>query len=176
MVGGDGLFDLLPVSFAVDTLRAGFYTWTGDLRAPDGTVLGVASGRGFLSAGVTSVGFTFQGQPIGASGLDGPYTVGNAAVYGPFGAAAPSPRFVIPSVILKSARPMGSGHLRLSLGDTGGKGLEAVLFGAFDTDLGPALGDAAGSRFHIAGRIEANHWNGRTRVQLRVEDAARCDP
>ena len=85
---GDGLFDLLPVSFGVDTLRSGFYTWTGDLRAPDGTVLGVASGQGFLSAGVTSVGFTFQGQPIGASGLDGPYTVGNAAVYGPFNAAA----------------------------------------------------------------------------------------
>jgi hypothetical protein len=84
----DGLFDLLDVTFAVDTLRAGFYTWTGDLRAPDGTVLGVASNQGFLSDGVTTVGFRFAGEPIGASGKDGPYVVGNVAVYGPFDAAA----------------------------------------------------------------------------------------
>jgi hypothetical protein len=25
---------------------------------------------------------------------------------------------------------------------------------------------------HLAGRLELNHWNGRTRVQLRLEDAA----
>lgn len=85
---GDGLFDLLQVSFQVDTRRAGFYTWTGDLRAPDGTVLGVASNQGFVDEGVTPLGFGFEGQPIGASGLDGPYVVGNVAVYGPFGAAA----------------------------------------------------------------------------------------
>jgi hypothetical protein len=85
---GDGLFDLLAVTFQVDTRRSGTYTWTGDLRAPDGTVLGVASGQGFLGAGTSALAFTFPGQPIGASGLDGPYTVGNAAVYGPFGAAA----------------------------------------------------------------------------------------
>jgi len=85
---GDGLFDLLQVTFQVDTFRAGFYTWTGDLRAPDGTVLGVASSQGFLNAGVTPLGFSFAGQPIGASGLDGPYVVGNVAVYGPFNAAA----------------------------------------------------------------------------------------
>ena len=64
---GDGLFDLLHVSFQVDTLRAGFYTWTGDLRAPDGTALGVASNQGFLDAGVTALFFDFQGQPIGVS-------------------------------------------------------------------------------------------------------------
>ena len=84
----DGLFDLLHVSFQVDTLRAGFYTWTGDLRALDGTVLGVASNDGFLNEGRTALVFDFRGQPIGASGLDGPYVVGNVAVYGPFNAAA----------------------------------------------------------------------------------------
>lgn len=85
---GDGLFDFLRVTFDVDTRQAGFYTWTGDLRAPDGTVLGVGSGQGFLSAGVTAVTIFFPGTPIGQSGLDGPYTFGNAAVYGPFNAAA----------------------------------------------------------------------------------------
>jgi hypothetical protein len=85
---GDGLFDLLRVTFRVDTLRAGFYTWTGDLRAPDGTALGVASSEGFLDDGATTLEFSYAGQPIGASGLDGPYVVGNVAVYGPFNAAA----------------------------------------------------------------------------------------
>jgi hypothetical protein len=84
----DGLFDLLRVTFDVDTRQFGAYTWTGDLRAADGTVLGVASGQGVLDAGVTTVEFVFPGLPIGESGLDGPYTVGNVAVYGPPDAAA----------------------------------------------------------------------------------------
>src|SRR4029450_904782 len=61
----DGLFDFLQVNFDVDTRQAGAYTWTGDLRAPDGLVLGVASGSGFLQAGVTTVNFFFPGLPIG---------------------------------------------------------------------------------------------------------------
>ena len=84
----DGLFDLLRVTFDVDTRQFGSYTWTGDLRAPDGTVLGIASGQGVLDAGVTTVEFVFPGLPIGESGQDGPYTVGNVAVYGPPNAAA----------------------------------------------------------------------------------------
>jgi hypothetical protein len=84
----DGLFDLLRVTFSIDTRQAGFFTWTGDLRAPDDTVLGIASGQGFLDAGVTTVEFLFQGLPIGESGQDGPYTVSNVAAYGPPNAAA----------------------------------------------------------------------------------------
>ncbi|HET8647907.1 MAG TPA: choice-of-anchor X domain-containing protein [Vicinamibacteria bacterium] len=85
---GDGLFDFLRVTFNVDTRQGGFYTWTADLRAPDGTVLGVGAGQGFLAAGVNAVTMYFPGLPIGQSGLDGPYTVANVAAYGPFNAAA----------------------------------------------------------------------------------------
>lgn len=85
---GDGLYEQLTVSFQVDTRSAGHYTWTGDLRAPDGTTLGVAIGQGYLAAGVIPVSFAFEGRPIGASNLDGPYTVGNVAIYGPVDAAA----------------------------------------------------------------------------------------
>lgn len=84
----DGLFDLLRVRFQIDTRQAGAYTWTGDLRAGDGTVLGVASGSAFLDAGVSTVEFLFPGLPIGQSGQNGPYTVGNVAAYGPPNAAA----------------------------------------------------------------------------------------
>ena len=85
---GNGLFDLLQVDFQVDTLRAGTYTWTGNLRAPDGTHLDVATGQGSLAAGVTTVSFTFDGRTIGTTLLDGPYAIVDVAAYGPSAAAA----------------------------------------------------------------------------------------
>ena len=66
---------------------------------------------------------------------------------------------------------MGEGHLRLHLTDSATK-LEAVLFNAFDSPLGAALEHPGHRRFHLAGRLELNTWGGRTRVQLRLEDAA----
>lgn len=90
---------------------------------------------------------------------------------GPFGAAAPAPRFAFANVAVQ-ARRMGESHLRLSFGDGSGHRLEAVAFGAFDSPLGPALDNPGHNRFHLAGRLELNHWGGRTKVQLRLEDAA----
>lgn len=91
---------------------------------------------------------------------------------GPFGASAPAPRFAFPAMAIRQARRIGTGHLRLTVADSTGPALEAILFGAFDGPLGPALEAHGGARFHLAGRIEANSWNGRTRPQLRLEDAA----
>ena len=92
---------------------------------------------------------------------------------GPFGAASPAPRFAFAAMAV-SARRMGESHLRLTFGDGTGPNLEAVAFGAFDTALGPALSEGGHARFHLAGRLELNHWNGKTKVQLRLEDAARA--
>ncbi len=89
---------------------------------------------------------------------------------GPFGAASPAPRFAFAHQQV-TARPMGSGHLRLRFGDASAK-LEAVLFNAHDTPLGAAFLSARPGRFHLAGRLELNHFGGRSRVQLRLEDAA----
>jgi len=85
---GNGLFDLLQATFQIDTLRAGSYTWTGTLRSSDGNPLSVASGQGTLATGVTTLGFTFDGKAIGASGMNGPYGLFDVAIYGPPGAAA----------------------------------------------------------------------------------------
>ncbi|MBK8440205.1 MAG: single-stranded-DNA-specific exonuclease RecJ [Rhodobacter sp.] len=92
---------------------------------------------------------------------------------GPFGAAAPAPRFVLPEVTLTSRR-IGESHLRLSIRNPGGQPLEAVAFGAFDSPLGPALENPGTQPFHLAGKIEVNTWGGRSRVQLRLDDAARA--
>jgi single-stranded-DNA-specific exonuclease len=91
---------------------------------------------------------------------------------GPFGAAAPAPRFAFADQAV-SARRIGETHLRLSIGDGAGNRLEGVAFGAFDGPLGPALETPGATRFHLAGRLELNNWRGQTRVQLRLEDAAR---
>ena len=91
---------------------------------------------------------------------------------GPFGASAPAPRFAFADQAV-AARRMGENHLRISFGDSAGPKLEAVAFGAFDGPLGPALENAGHQRFHLAGRLEINTYGGRSKVQMRLEDAAR---
>lgn len=91
---------------------------------------------------------------------------------GPYGAGAPAPRFALPDMAVLHAREVGAGHLKLTLGDRTGHRLDAIAFGAADGPLGPALGRHGGARFHMAGRLELNVWQGRTAPQLRLEDAA----
>ncbi|WP_339689993.1 single-stranded-DNA-specific exonuclease RecJ [Celeribacter baekdonensis] len=93
---------------------------------------------------------------------------------GPFGAAAPAPRFAFPSCAIHFARRIGESHLKISFSDGLGPRLEAICFGAYDGALGPALEAHGGARFHLAGRLEINTWGGRQSVQLRLEDAARA--
>ena len=90
---------------------------------------------------------------------------------GPFGASAPAPRFAFANAQV-SGRRIGDSHLKLSISDGSGPALDAIAFGAFDGPLGPALENPGHRRFHLAGKLELNHWNGRTRVQLRLDDAA----
>lgn len=95
----------------------------------------------------------------------------------PFGAGAPpGPRFAFPDVKIHFTKRVGTGHLKVTFGGDGlSARLDAIAFGAFDTDLGPALEAHDGARFHLAGRLELNVWQGRVSPpQLRLEDAARA--
>ena len=91
---------------------------------------------------------------------------------GPFGAAAPAPRFVFADMQIRFAKRVGENHLKISFGDGQGKTMDAIAFGAYDGPLGPALENHGGARFHLAGRLDINTWRGRQTVQLRLEDAA----
>lgn len=91
---------------------------------------------------------------------------------GPFGSAAPAPRFAFPEMQIAFAKRVGENHLKLSISDGLGPRLDVIAFGAFDSALGPNLMDHGGRRFHFAGRLELNTWGGRTQAQLRLEDAA----
>ncbi|MEM6306397.1 MAG: single-stranded-DNA-specific exonuclease RecJ [Pseudomonadota bacterium] len=90
---------------------------------------------------------------------------------GPYGSAAPAPRFVLPDMRVNYSKRVGETHLKLTL-TSDGHSIDAIAFGAFEGPIGPALEDHGGNKFHIAGRLEVNTWGGRSRVQLRVEDAA----
>ncbi len=92
---------------------------------------------------------------------------------GPFGAGAPAPRFVFADMQIKFAKRVGDSHLKLSFTDGTGPVMDAICFGAYNGALGPALETHGGARFHLAGRLDINSWQGRRRVQLRLEDAAR---
>ncbi|SHF18258.1 exonuclease RecJ [Litoreibacter ascidiaceicola] len=91
---------------------------------------------------------------------------------GPFGAGAAGPRFVFPDQRILFTKPVGEGHLKISFGEGGAEKLDAIAFGAFNSALGPTLEAHAGRRFHLAGRVEINSWQGRRSAQLRLEDAA----
>ena len=94
---------------------------------------------------------------------------------GPFGQGAPAPRFAIPAATVTHSARMGTNHLRATLSDGLSARLEAICFGGCDTALGPLIEARTGRRLHLAGRIELNTWGGRTRVQLKIEDAAPAD-
>ena len=90
---------------------------------------------------------------------------------GPFGAAAPAPRYVFADMAVRFAKRVGVSHLKLTYGNVAGT-MDAICFGAFDTALGGTLTEHGGARFHFVGRLEINTWRGRRSVQLRLEDAA----
>lgn len=91
---------------------------------------------------------------------------------GPFGQAAPAPRFAFADQLIDSAATMGDRHLRLQFRSPGNPPLEAVAWGAMDGPLGPGLIGAKGRRFHLAGKLEVSNWGGRERLRLRLDDAA----
>jgi len=71
----NGLFDKLVVNVPVNTNKEANYLLIGELTAPNGVVLGRASTRAHLSAGVSVVQLGFDGKTIFQKGLDGPYTL-----------------------------------------------------------------------------------------------------
>ena len=91
---------------------------------------------------------------------------------GPFGQGAPAPRFVFPNVAIAHARQVGQGHLKVAFHDGMGHRLDGIAFGALEGPMGQALTTHGGARFHLAGRLDINTWQGRQSVQLRLEDAA----
>ncbi len=148
---------------------------------------GLTVARGSLDAAMARLAELLARQGAGTGGpadlrLDGllmpgaatPGLVEEIDKAGPFGQGAPAPRFAFAAMAITRARRIGETHLRITFGDETGARLDAVAFGAFDGPLGPLLEGHGDARFHLAGRLEINRWQGRSKVQLRLEDAARA--
>ena len=91
---------------------------------------------------------------------------------GPFGAGSPEPVCAALDVTIAYADVVGEKHVRVKLAGADGARLDAIAFRSADTDLGTGLLKARGKRVHVAGLLRTDRWNGRTRVQLQIEDAA----
>ncbi len=91
---------------------------------------------------------------------------------GPFGAGNPEPLVAVPDARIVFADVVGKDHVRMRLAGGDGTRLDAIAFRAADTALGNALLASRGKTIHAAGRLKTDEWNGRTRVQLHLEDAA----
>lgn len=101
-----------------------------------------------------------------------PDFVTGLAKAGPFGSGHADPVFAFLRHQLLDAREVGNGHIRIRLKAMDGTQLEGVAFRSAEQDLGRFLIKNQGERIHVAGTLSLNHWNGREKVELRVQDAA----
>lgn len=91
----------------------------------------------------------------------------------PFGQANPRPVFVLEGVRVAQARVVGESHVKVTLGDGGGRTLEAICFGCHPGALGEALLSEPG-QIDVAGTLGINSFRGRETVQLTIKDARLC--
>ncbi len=113
-------------------------------------------------------------------GIDGALALGAATPdlittlsgLGPFGAGNAEPRFVLPRVRVAKADIVGSAHVRCFLVAGAGERLKAIAFRAVGTPLGDALLASSGASLHIAGHLRLDLWQGRSGVQMLIDDAA----
>ncbi|KZY31885.1 single-stranded-DNA-specific exonuclease RecJ, partial [Roseovarius sp. HI0049] len=134
---------------------------------------GLTVARDKLEAAMARLSELLERQGAGTAGprdlaLDGllmpgaatPELVTQIETAGPFGAGAPGPRYAFADMQIGFAKRVGANHLKLRFGDGTGPKLDAIAFGAYDTEIGAALEAHGGARFHFAGRLDLNTWGG----------------
>lgn len=95
--------------------------------------------------------------------------VDSIARIGPFGVGSAEPVFAISNIQPTGLRLVGTNHLKFTAEDASGR-LDCMAWRAADGPIASAL--RSGARVSLAGRLKAETWNGRRRVQLEVIDVA----
>jgi single-stranded-DNA-specific exonuclease len=67
---------------------------------------------------------------------------------------------------------VGEQHVRCVLTSADGARVPAIAFRALESQLGPTLLNSKGRPLHVAASLKAEEWNGSTRVQALIRDAA----
>ncbi|MDC0190483.1 single-stranded-DNA-specific exonuclease RecJ [Rhodospirillales bacterium] len=91
---------------------------------------------------------------------------------GPFGSGNAEPRFAFASLRIAKSDVVGKDHVRCHLVDTIGQRLQAISFRSLNTDLGQRLLNHGGLPLNLVGRLRENSWQGRSSVQLLIDDGA----
>lgn len=108
---------------------------------------------------------------LAAEGVS-PELAGSFQAAGPFGQGNSEPRFALADLRVSFAQRVGKDHVRFTLVDSGGVALQGISFRTADGPVGEALLAADERRWHVAGRIKLDQWNGRNRAQFQLEDMA----
>jgi len=87
----------------------------------------------------------------------------------PFGEGNPEPRLCAVGALVRTVRTVGQDHLKLSLGGPDGGAFDAIAFRQADRQV------HVGHRLDVVGRLVDDSWQGRSRLQLVVDDLAASD-
>jgi single-stranded-DNA-specific exonuclease len=88
------------------------------------------------------------------------------ASLGPFGNANSEPLLVVPGVVVRSTRVVGTSHLQLTLVQ-GAAVIEAIAFGMGNKDPGQ------GARLDVIGFAEVDEFRGQRKIRLRLRHLMR---
>ena len=90
----------------------------------------------------------------------------------PFGTGNPEPRFALADCRIIRADVVGERHVKI-IASQGTARISGIAFRAMESGLGAALLGSVGQNIHLAGHIRRDTWQGRDRVQLLIDDAAK---
>lgn len=90
----------------------------------------------------------------------------------PYGAGNPQPLFAFSDLRIAYAQRVKGGHVRCTFDDGIGGRISGICFRADETGLDEILLDPNAPRVHVAGRLKANSWKGRTSIDLQLVDLA----
>lgn len=93
-------------------------------------------------------------------------------VVDPCGQGNPSPRVAVADTMVIDVSVVGQGHVRFLMAGKDGGRIKGIAFRAAETVLGKALLAGRGKRFHIAGQLKLDEWQGLKRASFLLEDAA----
>lgn len=91
---------------------------------------------------------------------------------GPYGAGNPQPVFAFSDLSVSFAKRTKGDHVRFTLTDVEGGSISGICFRAGESGLDEALLMAGSKRFHAAGQLKPNVWQGRTRIDFHLQDLA----
>ena len=99
-------------------------------------------------------------------------TIATIDKVGPYGAGNPQPIFALSDMRISYAERVRGGHVRCAFENSAGDRISGICFRADKTGLSDILLDPNAPRVHIAGRLKADSWKGRSRVDFQLLDMA----